>query len=342
MKRLVAMAAVVAAGLAASRVVSKYRTRRASKHAGKILRGTTLMSADRDTTKEANEPVAALALDSDVQDQDGDGLDTLDEVSLESFTAQPTNIGPFGASVLTWSVTGPSGGFNVKLNSQTVPKTSTQVVHPTSNALFRLSAHARQASKPLGSVTVTVDRTSCVTYDIANPQSAIRAPLRRGISQSDDLYFRSDPGLSVTFSPGRILIKLRLKKEVNNFPNPDVDIDTSFGLAVNNGVLEPIAEQISVDISFPWWAWLAPGAPIALAIAIDMGKDSARKKMHETIQDVVQLLAFFGTPPAGKRLSTVRVDDGNNGAGVIEFTACSQDLLVKLADLSQSHSEVAL
>src|SRR5205814_8600246 len=131
----------------------------------------------------------------------------------------------------------------------------------------------------------------------------------------------SAPGLSITFSPGRILMKLRLGKEVNNFPNPDVDIDASFGLAVHDGVLESVGEQVSVDISFPWYAWLAPGAFIALSIAIDMAKDSARKKMHETILGLVQVLAFYGTPPQGKRLSTVRVDDGNNGAGVVEFSA---------------------
>ena len=272
---------------------------------------------------------------SDDQDQFDDVLAILDEVSLKSFTAKPTSIGPFGASVLTWSVTGPVG-FHVKLNSQNVTKTGTQVVHPTSTTTYRLSAHARQASKPLGTVTVTVDRSSCETYDIANPQSAIRAPLRQGILQSGDLSFRGDSGLAVTFSPGRISLILRLKKEVNNFPNPDVDIDASFGLAVVNGALVPINEQVSVDISFPWYAWLVPGAAIGLPIAIDMAKEGAIKKMRETIQDVVLLLGFFGTPPEGKRLSTVRVDDGNNGAGVIEFTACSQELLVRFADISGS------
>ena len=48
------------------------------------------------------------------------------------------------------------------------------------------------------------------------------------------------------------------------------------------------------------------------------------------------MLNFFALPPLVKRLSTVRVDDGNNGAGVVELTACTQDLLVKYADLSGS------
>jgi hypothetical protein len=266
---------------------------------------------------------------------DDGSLDILDEVELKSFTAKPTSIAPFGASVLSWSVSGPAG-FHVKLDSQDVSKSGTRVVQPIGTTTYRLSAHAGQASRPLGTVTVTVDRSACVGYDIANPQSALTAPVRSGILSSGDLSFRSDPGLSITFSPGRITMKLRLKKEQNNFPDPDVDIDASFGLAVHEGALVAIFEQISVDVSFPWWAWLAPGAPIGLGIAIDMAKDSARKKIHETIQGLLQILTFYGTPPSGMRLSTVRVDDGNNGAGVVEFTACPHDLLIKFSDISQA------
>jgi hypothetical protein len=272
-------------------------------------------------------------LGSNDQDQADDSADILGEVSLKSFTAQPTNIGPFGASVLSWSVSGPAG-FHVELNSQNVAKTGTRVVQPVATTSYRLSAHSGQASKQLGTVQIIVDRSSCETYDIGNPRSAMEAPLRQRIRNSEDLSFRSDPGLFFTFSPGRIRMKLYLKKEFNNFPNPDVDIDASFGLAVLDGALVPIREQISVDIRFPRWVWLIPGVALPLSIAIDMGKESATKKMQEAIAGMVLVLNFHALPPLGKRLSTVRVDDGNNGAGVVELTACSQDLLVKFADLS--------
>jgi hypothetical protein len=271
----------------------------------------------------------------DNDDQFDDILDILDDVSLNSFTANPTGIGPFGASVLSWSVTGPAG-FHVRLNNQVVTKTGTRVVNPTSTSTFRLSAHAGQASKPLGTVQVTVDRSSCITYDLANPRSAMEAPIRARINSSGDLSFRGSSGLAVTFSPGRIHLKLLLEKEVNNFPNTDVDINASFGLAVVDGALIPTGQQISIDISFPWYAWLVPGAALALPIAIDMAKESAAKDMREAIEGLAQLLSFLGLPPKGLRMNTVRIDNGNNGAGVIEFTACSQDLLVRFADISGS------
>ncbi|MBN1964210.1 MAG: hypothetical protein JW910_06165 [Anaerolineae bacterium] len=271
----------------------------------------------------------------DQQDGNDGAIDVLGEVSLTFFKAQPTVIGPFGASVISWEVKGPPG-FHVRLNGQNAGKTGQQVVQPSSAATYRLSAHAGQASRSLGTVQVTVDRATCASYEISNPRSAIEAPVRAGINNSADLYFRDSPGLAVTFSPGRIRLQLRLKNRVNNFPDPSVDIDASFGLAVHDGTLEPVAEQISVDVSVPWWAWLIPGAPIGLAIAIDMAKDGAKKDVHEMIQSLGQLLNFFATPPLGQRLSTVRVDNGNNGAGLIELTACTQNLLVKYAELSEA------
>jgi hypothetical protein len=275
-----------------------------------------------------------LGLD-DQQDQDDQSVDILGEVSLKSFKATPTNIGPFGASVLSWSVAGPAG-FHVELNNANVAKIGQRVVQPTSTASYRLSAHSRQASKTLGTVHVIVDRASCETYDLANPRSAIEAPVRQAIKNMEGLSFKDPFPLIVAFSPGRIHIRLHLEKEVNNFPNASVTINTSFGLFVHDGTLEPFGEQISIDISFPWYAWLVPGAALLLPIAIDMAKESARKDIHDMVVGIGQLLNFLASAPLGKRMSTVRVDAGNNGAGVIELTACTQDLLLKFADLSAS------
>jgi hypothetical protein len=134
----------------------------------------------------------------------------------------------------------------------------------------------------------------------------------------------------VSFAPGRIRLRLRLGKTINNFSDPSISIDASFGLAVHDGTLVAIAEQISVDVSVPWYAWLVPGAFPALAIALDGAREDAKKGAHDMIQGAAQVLNFFSTPPLGKRLSTVRVDAGNNG----ETTACTNDLLVRYADLS--------
>lgn len=270
------------------------------------------------------------------------GPDTLGDVSLKFFRAQPTAIGPFGAATLSWSVTGPPN-FHVKLNGRDVPKTGNQIVQPTSTSSYRLTAHAQQASRTLGNVQVTVDRSTCQTFDLANPQSAMASAIRAQIKNTEDLYVRpwnpmnpSGPDILVTFSPGRIRLRMKLGKRLNNRPDPTVHIDASFGLAVREGVVEAIAEQVSVDVTVPAWVWLIPTIALGLAIALAMAKDNAIKKVHEMIDGMAQLLGFLGSAPPGTRLSTVRIDDGNNGAGVVEFTACSTSLLTKLAELSET------
>jgi hypothetical protein len=75
--------------------------------------------------------------DDDPQGPGNDGgVDILGDVVLKNFTAHPTAIQPFGASVLSWSVSGPAG-FHVKLNNLTVAKSGQQVVQPTSTSSYR-------------------------------------------------------------------------------------------------------------------------------------------------------------------------------------------------------------
>jgi len=271
--------------------------------------------------------------------QDGDSpLDILADVSLESFTANPTAIVPFGASVLRWSVTGPISGFHVELNGQGVTKSGEQVVQPASTATYRLTANAGQFSKALSTIQVAVDSSSCQINPIVNPQSAIQAPVTASIVSDGKDYFRDGSLPIVTFSSGSIRLQLQLGHHIGYFPDPDVNIDASFGLAVHNGALEATAEQISVDIGFPWWqswVWGIPGAVPALAITLDAGKEHAQKKMHNGILGIVKLLNLWLTPPKGFHMQSVRIDVDNNGAGIIETTECRDDLLQQLAAISQ-------
>ena len=86
-----------------------------------------------------------MPLSGDQQARDDIGLDLLEEVELKSFTATPTAIGPFGASVLRWEVAGPSG-VNVQLGQRAVAKSGEQVVQPTVSSIYRLNARVGQVS----------------------------------------------------------------------------------------------------------------------------------------------------------------------------------------------------
>ncbi len=265
-------------------------------------------------------------------DDDEDEIDVLDGVKLTSFTASPAAIQPFGSATVRWSVSGPPG-FSVRLNYSEVAKSGQWIVQPTSTTSYRLSAYKGQATKHLGSVQVSVDSATCETYRINNPKSAIEAPIRAGINASEDLSFTGANSLVVSFSPQRIHIRMRLKKDINNFPDPTVTIDASFRMFVRDGALATYNEQVSVAISVPSYAWLIPGAIPGLAIAIDMAREDAVKQMLETIEGLAQLLNLYALPPQGKRLNAVRIDAGDNG-GIIELTACAPTLLVRMTELS--------
>jgi hypothetical protein len=174
-------------------------------------------------------------------DQIDQALDILEQVQLDHFTASPTSIGPFGASTLSWKVTGPAG-FHVELGNFTVAKTGQRTVQPLSTTSFVLTAVAFSARRVLGRVTVQVVTSGCQTSGIVNPRSTIEGALRAGVENSKGLSFRGGNSLVASFSPGRIRFQMKLSKSVNNFPDPDVDIDVSFGLKVEDGVLVPTAE----------------------------------------------------------------------------------------------------
>lgn len=274
-----------------------------------------------------------MPLPIDEQDfPDSHSLEILDQVVLTSFKAEPSHIGPFGASHLSWKVEGPQG-FQVRLNALPVGRAGDRIVQPASSTVYRLTAVAGQASKVLGTASVSVDATGCVTFEpVAKPRVTFAAALKAGALAEPGISLRSEP--TVTFAPGRVSFALRLSKAIDWFPDPDVNIEASFGLGVVDGELVAIGEAVSADLTVPWYAWLAPGALPGLAIALDMGRDSARKSGHGAVEGLIQLLNFFTMPPSGKRVRTVRIDAGNGGDGIIEVTACPYDLLKNFAKVS--------
>lgn len=278
----------------------------------------------------------ALGRNDRIESDGGDG-DILGEVSLTSFRAAPSTIGPFGASLLSWSVAGPAGSrWHVALDYTTVPKSGQFVVQPTSTQTYQLTAHSGHWRKPLGSVQVVVDRTTCEAWPIY-PRSTLERGIRATIKQMPDYFLKpplrqGDEPLIVSFSEGRIHVYLHVG--VRRLPvSASARIRASFGVAIEGNTLIPVNEQIDIAIGVPLWLRLFGSFP--LAIRLDMEKDSAEKKIHAMIQDLGRLLTANATPtPAGKRLNTVRVYVDDRGVGVIALTACSDAMLTRFAELS--------
>ncbi len=136
----------------------------------------------RCSTTELHRHKNTISQKSRAQKSRGIPTDILSEVSLESFNANPTAIGPFGTSVLSWRVTGPTSGFHVELNQQTVVRSGEQVVQPVNTTTYRLTANARGVSELLGSVQVAADRSSCQINPGGNALSTIQGPIYANIT----------------------------------------------------------------------------------------------------------------------------------------------------------------
>jgi hypothetical protein len=88
---------------------------------------------------------------------------------------------------------------------------------------------------------------------------------------------------------------------VNDFPDPSVDVDFSFALGVvpipryplteyEYHKLAPVDEEISVNVSVAWWAWLIPMATVVLPIVISGGEDKGGAAVVAAINAIVDAL----------------------------------------------------
>jgi len=291
-----------------------------------------------------------MAADTDSYEKD---VETLGEVTLHSFKAEPPTIHPFSSSKLSWDVKAPTS-VTVRLDGADVPKGGERWVSPSATEAYRLSAKAGRLSKDLGVAVVHVDLGQCLMPDSTLiPQLLITTLKDRINANTSGIYFRPVPTQAtngtimyvpstpaVWISPDRLHISLQLAQRVKDFPDPAVDISASFGLQIiHNSVnvfganrLAPVDENISVDVSFPWYAWLVPGAQIALPIAIDGIQQKARVATGEMITQIVgnsglsptnakNLDNFFPTPPHTEKHG-VKLFVDPDGHGVFSVTFC--------------------
>jgi hypothetical protein len=252
----------------------------------------------------------------------------LADVRLDFFTAEPLTIKPFATSKISWKVTVPKEcdvSVELDLNGTSVATSGEFLVAPESATSYRLRAQALSHSKILGTVTAQVDLTACIALS-AEPVEVITAAIKYQINtDTSGIYFRpprpptwngnvyvpGDPIIPiVAVQDDRMIITLRLAKSVRHFPDPAINIDASFALDVipisrqgrgqflagitpfqhDFHQLASTAESINVDVSFPIYVWLIPGAMIGLPIVISGAEDTAHAKAAKMISDIVEKL----------------------------------------------------
>jgi hypothetical protein len=292
------------------------------------------------------------------QPDNGESGPSLEDVSLVSFSADPTDLNPFESSLIRWHVTAPAG-VTIELSGAPVAKVGNELVEPASTTTYSLVAkipgspvHGGGASKVLGHVVVNVHLSQCRIARLSFLDAIIRAGI---LSKKEMLpsgaYFREEPRVTVT--PGQIQIHLSLGKDISWIRDPDIDIDMSFGLtlAVDTrgrlglGVstiiprietrLASLNESHTASVTEPWYVYLQPLISFPLALALAMAEDGVRAKVPGIIQTVVDGLdaRFHPVGFEGLHKHTVMIGVDEKNIPFVEASWCppppSSELVVK-------------
>jgi hypothetical protein len=274
-----------------------------------------------------------LLLEDDDTGPSDDQVDKLTDVRLNSFTATPSTIGPFGASLLKWSVGGVKPGVRVLLDNGQVPAASQRTVQPQSTHVYRLAAAAGSARKPLGTATVQVNVSTCADAELFGAFDFMRNLLKAAIDDEPTTYwsgFGSDK-LSVEAKDGKIVFHMLFRKRLNNVPDLWVDLDGFFGLAVVDGQFVATGVSAEGSAQFPRWFWFLGGFIAGLALAINEADEKATEQAYAFVDRLVSLLNFLRIPTEGKQPRSVQIGH-RDGAPAITYVECADTELQVLAD----------
>jgi hypothetical protein len=246
-------------------------------------------------------------------------VDCLSGVDLHSFTAEPATIQPFSAgATLRWRVTVPQGcRVALRLNGAPASASGTQHVDPVATTTYTLTAHSLGLRTTLASATVRVDTRACLTGTV--PESLIRTELQqvvRALDQGESrVSLRSDPRIEV--EDDGIHVALRFKVAIDNFADPDLDVDFTIGVRIRNGAAEPFYRRFAVDVDWPWWvtAVTAGASKIVEEVVEDKIEDGLKPQILAEVK--AQIDALVDRLPGELRLNALRFS-----ANQISITAC--------------------
>lgn len=224
-------------------------------------------------------------------------LDCLEEMSLAHFSADRTQLRPGdGGAELTWSVELPTtcrGIVSLAINGVRVSATGSRRVSPVQNMSYTLVARGAGLTTSLGTVHITVDRSGCQQSEIEESDvvSQVQGSVRASLND-----YNNDPGTSnkvrirrdtqVEVEPSGVVIRLRLSLEINNFWDPDIDVDATLavGISPEGGVLV-FYRSFSVDVDWPWWVTVALWVTKVVEEFLD---ELVRAKLQNKIRDDFQ------------------------------------------------------
>lgn len=214
-------------------------------------------------------------------------LEALQQVEVQSFTATPPVIGPFGQAELRWRVSAPPT-VRLLLDGRDVPNDGSQVVRPTETRTFTLTASTVGLSAQVAQQTVLVNLDACAIVPVpeTDVQSTLLDVVSTLLAEDPQISNRKPPFVDVTSSG--IVLKLRFEVEIKG-RNPDFNVDALIGLGVDSSGIVPFFREFKADLDFSFWEDVLNftiGAVVAgpfLQLAIAMAESNAQDKARRDI-----------------------------------------------------------
>jgi hypothetical protein len=208
---------------------------------------------------------------------------------LQTFTATPPSLKPGDdATTLTWDVNlSPiCQGASVLLNSQQVPANGSKSVEQSAGATYTLKVRMRSIEKVLGTITVPYDMSSCETWPVSEflVQPLVAEKIKEMVDAIDRVSLRSDPTVEVL--SGGLKFAVRARRDINNAPDLNIDIDAAINISVENGAPRVHFRSFSIDLDFDGWvAIVTLGMSKALE---EVGEALAESKIKAAIGSALE------------------------------------------------------
>lgn len=195
---------------------------------------------------------------------DEEALTCLAGLVVQSFTATPAAVQAGKSTKVRWSVVSQDcprpERISLMLEGVRVGLSGEREIRPSRDMSLSLTARAGGHSRSLGRVRIDVDESTCSRKTF--PKDLIRLVAQGAVRNAIREYnLRPDTKAKVSLirdtvleiDPAGIVLRVRLKADVNNFADPTIALDARIGLGVSNS--EPMVwyKSFAVDVDWAFW-----------------------------------------------------------------------------------------